>query len=554
MLLSKMHIFGFLILLGCSSGEKIDLSRSENPEVIRSSLSEYAKVHLSIEELDLSDSQLGVLQSLVKAAGAMDDIFWMQSYSKSRKIRERLQQSTREIDKEYALFLDINYGPFDRQHNNMPFIGLEEKPPGAGFYPEDMTREEFEHFVGSNAERSEEFRKFNTLIRRQEDQLVAVRFETEYQGILVQAAAHLRNAAQTTSDTLFRDYLNLRAEALLSGDYFQSDMAWMNLRDNHLDIVIGPLERSEDRLMGLKRAYQGIVLVRDWRATEQLASFLRSMDELEARLPVPGVYKKPFVPKKTHVGIFNSVYLSGAANAGTKSISLSLPDDERVRELNGLRNIQQKNVILAKFNEILLPIAREVMMEQLQPYATGEAFLTHKILHELAHTLGLKYVKDKNGVTVRKALGETYLTIEETKADVLALYNVRYFIQRGVLSRDFEQKAYLTFLAAIFRSARFGLSGAQARAGMIVLNHLRKEQALFFDPSSQRFGLNVKLMRNAIKKLAADLLIIEGDGNDKAADLLIKEMCNIPADAKLCFSRLSEIPIDLTFSFDPRLF
>ncbi len=555
--MKKWLIIGVMVAMafaGCAKREKLDMTRSKDPAFIKAKLAKYTPVALKVDRSVLNDDQLAVLRLLVKAAQAIDDIFWQQSYSKALEIRAALEKSNDPIDKDYLHFLKINYGPFDRQDGDKPFIGSAPKPPGAGFYPEDLTREELEKYIAEHPDKKEEFFKLNTIIRRQGGELVAIPYEEAYRPQLEKAAAYLRQAAEKTDDQLFKKYLTLRAEALLSGDYFKSDMAWMDLRDNLLDIVIGPIETYEDHLMGLKAAYEGIVMIRDRKATEQVSRFVRYINQLESQLPVPRLYKKASVPPPAPIGVFNTVYTSGDANVAVKSIAFSLPNDERVRELKGARTVQQKNIILAKFNKILVPISKKVLKDDLSPFVDGEAFFTNTLLHELAHPLGLNYVKDNPDVTVREALKETYSTIEEAKADVVGLYNVGYFIRRRVLPGDFEQKAYATFLSSIFRSVRFGITEAHAKANMITFNYLLREGAIEFDPATQKYDMDFRKFKNAIKKLAIDLLMIEGDGNYDKAQQWVKELAVIPPEMQHLLEKLNDIPVDVEFIFDPILF
>ena len=549
---------GFLFIIfatvsGCSQKEKLDMTRSKDPEFIRAKLAKYTPVELKVDRSALTDRQLEVLRLLVKAAQAIDDIFWQQSYPQALAIRQALEKSDNPVDRDYLHFLYINYGPFDRQDGDKPFIGHESRPPGAGFYPEDLTRQEFEDYLKKHPEQKKTLLKLNTVVRRKGGKLVAIPYEQVYRPQLEKAATYLHQAAEKTEDDRFRAYLNLRADALLSSDYFDSDMAWMDLKDNLLDIVIGPIETYEDQLMGLKAAYEGIVLIRDRQATKKVEQFVRYLNHLESQLPVPRIYKKSSVPPPAPIGVFNTVYTSGDANVAVKSIAFSLPNDEKVRELKGARTVQQKNIILAKFNKILVPIARRVLDPALLPLVDGEAFFTNTLLHELAHPLGLNYVKDNPNLTVRQALKEAYSPIEEAKADVVGLFNVGYFIRRGVLPRDFDQKAYATFLASIFRSVRFGATEAHARANMITFNYLVREGAVRFLPEEQRYTINIPRFRNAIKKLAIDLLMIEGDGNYSKAKEWTEKLAVIPPEMKKLLDNLQDIPVDVEFVFDPIL-
>ena len=303
-LLFTLLIFGF----ACSQYEGPNMKRFDDPEFIQSKLKKYAPVELRVAKYELNENQLNILKHLVKAAQAIDDIFWQQSYSQSLSMRQELINSTKAVDKDYLHFLKINYGPFDRQDNENPFIGIAEKPPGAGFYPEDMTKQEFEQFVQDHPDLKDQFYLLNTIIKRENASLVAVPYEQEYRANLEVASNHLQLAAEMTSDSLFKKYLNLRADALLSGEFFNSDMVWMELVENELDIVIGPIETYEDQLLGLKASYEGIVLIRDMKETERMDKYVKSMNQLEYRLPVPRMFKKASVAQQAPIGVFNTIF------------------------------------------------------------------------------------------------------------------------------------------------------------------------------------------------------------------------------------------------------
>ncbi len=543
-----------ILIFSCSNEEKISMERVEDADFIQAKLAKYTEVELVVDRSVLTDNQFSVLKYLVKAAQAIDEIFWQQSYINGLAIKKELQKSQKAIDRDYLHFLKINYGPFDRQAEDKPFIGQKPHPAGAGLYPEDLTLEEFEFYIKQNPESKTELYKLNTIVRREGEGLIAIAYEDEYRPYLEIAAQNLAKAAEICEDELFKKYLILRAEALLSGNFFDSDMAWMDLQNNSLDIVIGPIETYEDQLMGLKAAYQGNVMIQDKPETERLEQFKKYMNQLEQNLPVPQIYKKVNASPRAPIGVFNTVYTSGDANVAVKSIAFSLPNDEKVRELKGARTVQQKNIILAKFNKILVPISKRVLVPELLEYVDGDAFFTTTLLHELAHPLGLNYVKGKNGLTVRESLKDTYSTIEEAKADVVGLYNIGYFVRRGVLSQDFEVNAYVTFFASIFRSVRFGASEAHGKANMIVFNYLLKEKSIIFDQNAGRYGINLKLMKNNIKKLAADLLMMEGDGNYDKASQWVRDLAVIPPEMKTVLDKLSDIPVDVEFKFDPVLF
>jgi len=332
-------------VFGC--GKKLSdeyVQRSSDPNFIKEKINKYTKVKLDFDRSILDETQTKVLEKLVQAAQCIDEIFWKQSDHYSLDIRNYLLKSNEPLDKEYLHFLDINYGPFDRQADNKPFIGTRQKPGGAGLYPEDITKQEIEANIKANPDLEENFNRLNTVIKRKGDALVAIPFEEEYRELLEPAAKYLAEAAELTKNESLKKYLQLRSEALLSGDFFESDMAWMDLKGNLLDIVIGPIETYEDQLLGLKASYESLVLIKDPQESEKFTEYKNHLAQLERNLPVPNSYKKSDVALSSSIGIFTSINRYGDANAGTKTIAISLPNDEKVRQQKGARSLQLKNV------------------------------------------------------------------------------------------------------------------------------------------------------------------------------------------------------------------
>jgi hypothetical protein len=477
----------------------------------------------------------------------MDPIFWRQSDHYAVSIRNELQKSNRSVDQSYLRYLNINYGPFDRQMDNEPFIGTRVKPPGAGFYPSDLTREELDAYLDSHPDQRQELLKPTTVIRRQGDRLVAVPYSEAYREFLEPAAQALREAASYADHPGFRRYLELRAEALLNDDFYESDVAWVQLQDNPVDIIIGPIESYEDQLMGIKTAYEGVVLLRDSVETENLEIYKQHLPMLEQQLPVPAEYKKKRVGLEASLGVFNAVYRSGDANAGVKTIAIALPNDERVREKYGARRLQLKQSILAKYEKILKPIAEHLLVPEQAALVDGEAFFTNVLLHEIAHPLGLNYVRSSPTQTVRAALKETYSAIEEAKADIVGLLSVDHFLDRRILPPGTRRAHYVTFVASIIRSVRFGAASAHGKANMIQWNTLVEEGAI--EATDSGYRVNFDRFPAAVRKLARTLLMIEGDGDYQAAQALLAAKAAIPPDLQRAIESLAEIPVDLEFEY-----
>ena len=543
-----MAVFAFIS--GCTKQLPEEYTkRSSNQEDITGKLAKYATVKLDFDRSILSDSQIQVLEKLVEASNYIDQIFWHQADHYALAIRKELEKSADPIDADYLRFMNINYCQYDRQDGNKPFIGTREKPKGAGFYPEDLTKEEFEKYIQDHPEVEEEFNKLNTVIKRRGDNLITVPYEKEYRKYLEPASRLLAEAADLCENESLKHYLQLRSDALLAGDFFESDMAWMDLEGNLLDIVIGPIESYEDGLAGIKASYEALVLIKDPKESERFSAFKEHLGALEQHLPVSKDYKKSDVALSSSIGIFTSINRYGDSNAGTKTIAISLPNDEKVREQKGARSLQLKNVIMAKYDKILVPIAQRLIDEKQFKYVDGEAFFTNVLMHELAHPMGLNYVRGKENMTTRAGLQDAYSAIEEAKADVVGLYNIRYYVSQKLLPKDWEQKAYVTYLASIFRSVRFGASSAHGKANMLELNYLLKNRAITFDPKKGAYAVNFRRMKKVIRDLAKELLRLEGDGDFSGARAMLETYSTITPETQRSLNRLTDIPVDLVFEF-----
>ncbi|MEK7798791.1 MAG: Zn-dependent hydrolase, partial [Acidobacteriota bacterium] len=375
---------------------------------------------------------------------AVDEIYWKQMGRQALEARRALADAASPVERLYRDFLFINYGPFDIRRDNERFTAAGSSPgprlPGAGFFPEDMTKDEFERRLQSFPELKEEFEKNNTLIRRVDGTLVAVPYEKIYIDHLAAASRALAEAAALVESPSLRRYLSLRSEALLRGDYYASDVAWLDVKANLLDVVIGPIETYDDLLLGLKASYEGAALVKDVKASGALEVYRQNLPGMAQALPVEAAFKTSNTGSGNVLEILNVVRFSGDFNAGIKTVAASLPNDERVLQEKGSKKQIYKNVLEAKFDAILLPIARILLPKKDQPLVTKEAFVTNVILHELSHTLGVDYVAGKKDLTVRRALLERYAAIEEAKADVVGIFDMQYLVAQEIFTDEEAQE------------------------------------------------------------------------------------------------------------------
>ncbi|HSG58137.1 MAG TPA: Zn-dependent hydrolase [Woeseiaceae bacterium] len=516
------------------------------PEQVVESLEEakprpeiYADFTLTADLSYLTDSQREMIGLLIEASKVMDDLFWKQAYGPGY---EDWLDTIEDADA--RRFAEINYGPWDRLENEVPFIeGVGPKPEGANFYPADMTVEEFEGAYLPDKQ------SLYTLLRRDDEgRLTVVPYHVAYAAELGRAAALLHEAADLAESASFANYLKLRANALISDQYQVSDLYWMDVKDNEIDVVIGAIENYEDRLFGYKAAYESYVLIKDMVWSAQLAKFATFLPELQQGLPVPEQYKLETPGSDSDLNAYDVVYYAGHSNAGSKTIAINLPNDEDVQLEKGTRRLQLKNAMQAKFEKILVPIADELIAESQRQHISFDAFFANTMFHEVAHGLGIKYTVDGNG-TVRDALKDVAGSMEEGKADVLGLYMVTELQKAGELGDVDLRDYYVTFMASVFRSIRFGASSAHGKANMLRFNFFAENGAFVRDSGTGRYSVDFERMEQAMTELSRLLLTLQGDGDYDGASELTNSMGVVGSRLQEDLDRLTRasIPVDISF-------
>jgi len=505
---------------------------------VQKHLADYVTVKLSADLSKFDARQKKMIALLVEAADSMNAIYWQQAWGDKDALLQKIgDPATRE-------FAEINYGPWDRLDNDKPFVdGIGPRPAGAQFYPADMTKEQFEQSPLKDKT------ALYTLLRRDaQGQLVTVPYHEAYKAELEKTAGLLREAAKLAKDAGFRKYLTMRADALLSDDYQPSDFAWMDMKSNPVDIVIGPIETYEDQLYGYKASYESYVLIKDQAWSAKLARFAKYLPELQRGLPVADKYKAEKPGSDADLNAYFAIYYGGDANVGAKTIAINLPNDEQVQLKKGTRRLQLENVMQAKFDKIMLPIAHELIAEDQQKNLTFDAFFQNTMFHEVAHGLGIKNTLDGKG-TVRKALKDQASSFEEGKADILGLYMVSKLADKGELDKSKLMDNYVTFLAGILRSVRFGASDAHAKANMVRFNFFKQQGAFSRDENTGRYRVDFDKMTAAMNALSAKLLTIQGDGDYAAAKQLTEQMGAVDAELAGDLKRLDQahIPVDIRF-------
>ena len=545
-LISVCLMFLF-VLTGCQKKEKSSVMNMD----LDKKIAQFAPTLLSYNHSILDERQKMVVDKVYLAAKIMDDIFLDQVYSGNKEIKKKLEESADPNDKKVLDYFNIMFGPFDRLDNDKPFYGNKEKPKGANFYPEDMTKEEFEKWITDHPEDRKAFTSEFTVIRRDGDKLVAVPYSEYYREPLSKAAAYLREAAEYADNPSLKHYLETRATAFESNDYFESDMAWMDLKDNDVEVVIGPYEVYEDGLFNYKASFECFLTVRDPEESAKLKVFAGYLNDMEKNLPIPDENKNFNRGTHSPIVVVQEIFYSGDTKAGIQTIAFNLPNDERVREAKGSKKTLLKSLHLAKFEKQLIPIADIIMDKEELPYVTFEGFFNHTLMHEMSHGVGPgNIVKNGQKTDVKTELQETYSTIEECKADILGMYNNILMIKKGVYPKEFEHEVWPSFLAGIFRSIRFGINEAHGGGNAIIFNYMFENGAYVYNEQTEKLSVNYEKAYDVLKNLAHDILMIEANGDYEGAKAMMKKyIVMTPLMTKL-INKLSDIPVDIKPVFE----
>ncbi len=499
---------------------------------------EFVPVELNTDLSILSAKEKQMLPLLLEAAKIMDDIFWMEAFGdKSKLLSSELTESELQ-------FVKINYGPWERLNNNKPFLKeYGPKPAGANFYPADMTKEEFENW--DNESKTSQY----TLIRRDEnDKLISIPYHIVFADQVEKAAGLIRQAAKLAEDPGLKNYLEKRAEALLTDDYYESDVAWMEMKNNTIEFIVGPIENYEDQLFGYKTAHESFILIKDKEWSSRLEKYASLLPGLQKELPVSQAYKNETPGVDSDMNVYDAIYYAGDCNAGSKTIAINLPNDEKVREVKGSRKLQLKNSMQAKFDKILVPISDLLIAEDQRKHVKFDAFFENTMFHEVAHGLGLGNTIDKSS-TVREALKDAYTSIEESKADILGLWCVYQLNEMGELGEKEMMDNFVTFMAGIFRSVRFGAASAHGKANMMRFYYFQEAGAFERNADTGTYRINFKKMKDAMFGLSELVLKIQGNGDYERAAKMIEEKGFIRDELQKDLDRIGEagIPVDIVF-------
>ena len=508
-----------------------------NMSPMQKKVNEYAVVKLTTDLSKLSEKEKQMIPILIEVAQVMDDIFWLQTWGDKNALLDTIK------DPYTKQFAAINYGPWDRLDENKSFVaGIGEKPKGANFYPADMTKEEFENWKDPN-----KASQYTLVVRNADKSLKSVWYHDAYADKIKKASDLLLKAADLAEDAGLKKYLILRSKALLTDEYFESDMAWMDMKTNTLDLVAGPIENYEDELFGYKTAHEASVLVKDKEWSVKLAKYAAMLPALQKELPCDPKYKKEVPGTSSDLNAYDILFYAGNSNSGGKTIAINLPNDEKVQLAKGSRRLQLKNAMRAKFDQILVPISDVLIDPTQRKNIKFDAFFGNVMFHEVAHGLGIKNTITGKG-NLRQALKEQYSGWEEAKADVVGLWMVSWLIGKGELTGITVEDAYVTYMAGLIRSVRFGAGEAHGKANMMCFNFFEDKKA-FSRNADGTFKVDIEKTRQAINEWSAFILSIEGEGDYDKAVSYMKENGKVRPELQAGLDKLktANIPKDIVF-------
>ena len=515
------------------------------PKDLPERLARWKKVDMPFHSQGLKPREIQLVNKLVQANREIEDIYWRQSDPEALTLYESLNSATGSQDQMLRRFIYINGSRFDLLDENRPFVGTQPMPPGHALYPPDLARAQIEAYVAAHPEKKNEIYSGYTVVRRQGDDLVGIPYHVAFASFLEHAANQLRQAAELSDDLQFAGFLRMRADALLSDDYFKSDLAWLELKNPKFDIIFAPYETYLDDLLGVKTSYGGAVLVRNEPESKKLELYQKYVPDMQDALPLA----KEDLPSKrglaTPMEVMDAPFRAGDLNHGYQAVADNLPNDPRIHEQKGSKKIFFKNFMDARMNYVILPVAKKLMKQEQASKASAEGYLAATILHEISHGLGPAFAR-VNGqqIDIRESIGGAYSGLEEAKADVVGMLNLKWLMDHDVLPASRSEEYYASYIAGIFRTVRFGTGEAHGRAQMMEFNYLTEHQAITRD-SAGKYSVDFGKMPNSIAALAKELLEIEATGHRARAEHWFKKYDTMPAGLNSALAAASSVPVDI---------
>ncbi|HEX6466370.1 MAG TPA: Zn-dependent hydrolase [Terriglobales bacterium] len=509
-------------------------------------LMKYKRVRMAFNAARLSPRERQMVQKLVEASHSIEDIYWRQSDPQGLALYERLKNSSRPADRKIVRYLIINGSRFDLTDNNKPFVGAQPYSPDHGLYPDGLTRDEMEKYVKEHPEKKDELYSPYTIVRRRRDSsLEGIPYHVAYRQFLIPAARALRQAAALSPDANFAGFLRLRAEALLSDDYFKSDLAWLDLVNPKFDIIFAPYETYLDDILGVKTSYGGAVMVRNEAESAKLAVFQKYVPDIQDALPLAAEDRPSKRGQPTPMEVMDTPFRAGDLRHGYQAVADNLPNDAKIHEMKGTKKIFFKNYMDARVTYIILPLAKRVMDPEQASQASGEGYLASTMMHEICHGLGPAFARTSGGkVDIREAIGPGYSGLEEAKADVVGMFALKWLVDHGALPQERLQEYYASYVAGIFRTVRFGIAEAHGRAEMMEFNYLAQQQAII-QGANGLYKIDYSKMPDAIASLAKELLEIEATGDRERATKWFDQYDKMPDTLKEALAKAQDVPVDI---------
>ena len=536
---------GMLATAGQVSAQPTCVRHDPPNENIAAQLAKFKQVRMPAATTGLTPREKQLAQKLVDASRLIESIYWRQSDRAGLALYKGLAGCNSRTDGDIRRFLVINGSRYDLLAENKPFIGKDPYPPGRESYPKGMTQKELDAYVATHPDKKDEIYNPLTVIKRQGSDLVAVPYHIEYSEWLVPAAKALRDAADLSDDKAFANYLRLRADALLSDDYYPSDIAWVDLENPKFDIIIAPYEQYLDDLLGVKTSYGAAVLIRNESESRKLAKFVQYVPDIQQALPLSAEDKPSKTGRKAPMEVMDTPFRGGDLRHRYQAVADNLPNDPRIHEEKGSKRVFFKNFMDARVNYVVLRIAKLLMREDQARMASMDGYLSMVVMHEISHGIGPAFARTSAGrVDIPQAIGPIHSALEEAKADVVGMFALDWLMNRGALPRSRANDYYASYVAGIFRTVRFGVAEAHGRAEMMEFNYLAEQHAINREASG-RYAIDFARMPAAIASLAKELLEIEATGDRARAERWFAQYDKMPASLQAALAKTSSVPVDI---------
>jgi hypothetical protein len=515
---------------------------------IAAEVAKFKLVSMPFSVIGISPNEQKMVYKLVEASRYLDDIYWRQSDPKGLELYKSLAGCNTVMAQKLRRFLMINGSRYNLLEDNAPFVGNDPFSPGRALMPAGITRQEIEDYVAKHPEKKDAIYSPYTVIKRQGAELVTVPYHVEYAQWLKPAAAALREAAALSPDKAFANFLTLRAEALLTDDYYKSDLAWLDLDNPKFDIIFAPYETYLDDVLGVKTSYGAAVMIRDQADSDKLAVFMKFVPQIQDALPLAAEDRPSLEGHSTPMEVMAAPFRGGDLRHGYQAVADNLPNDARIHQEKGSKKIFFKNFMEARVNYIVLPMAHILMREDQAALASMDGYMSAVLMHEISHALGPAFARTTTGrVDIRQSIGPAYSGLEEAKADVVGLFALNWLMteDKGVIAKDKAPVVYASYLAGIFRTVRFGVAEAHGRAEMMEFNYLSEQGAITRDPKTGRYAFDIAKMPGAIASLAKELLEIEATGDRNRAEQWFKKYGSMPPELKSALAKAKDVPVDI---------